>query len=167
MALGNVKIYREGAFGAPGAKGFQVAGAAGFPAINPGEPVTKALGQQYVVTCATNKPAVGTDYMAGISMDASTESATVDGSVNVIPVTTGVIYMCAANSAVTITTQAQYNALVGSRVLFSKSAAGNTGIYTVLGTDSTNNGLVIEDLSVTRYPGMIAFSIRNGASYLA
>ncbi len=163
MATADIRILRPSTFGSAGTHKFQVAAASGFPTINEGEPVGYALGQQYAATLATDEPVVGTTFMAGISASASTETASVDGTVQVTPLVPGVVYMAAANSAVTVTTQADYNALVGKRVLFDKTS----DVYTVLGTDGATYGLVIEDLDVTQYPGKIAFSIRTGASYLA
>lgn len=137
------------------------------PAINPGEPVAATLGNQYATSLATNKPVVATDYMFGISEDYSSESGSNDGIVHVSPIDTNVMYLCNANSAVNISTQTLYNALVGKRVLFSKSAANNTGKYTVLGTDSATNGLVIENNDIIANPGKICFSVRGGAAYNA
>lgn len=137
------------------------------PAINPGEPVAATLGNQYATPLATSKPIVGTDFVFGISDDTSTESGGNDGIVHVQPIDPKAVYLCNANSAVNVTTQTLYNALVGKRVVFSKSAANNTGIYTVLGTDSANNGLVIENCDIIANPGKIAFSFRLGTAYNA
>lgn len=161
MSLGDVTILNEAAFGNPGTRRYQVvAGTAA--SINGGEPTIKPLGTRYVATLATNTPQITTTFFAGIAQSrASTETASADGVVDVLRPTPGIIYLCKANSAVTITTQAQYNALVGARVLFDKTG----GVYTVLGTDNAFNGLVIEDLDITKYPGMIAFTVRNAANY--
>ena len=74
-----------------------------------------------------------------------------------------VVYICAANAAVDVSTQAKYDALVGKRVKFDKTG----DVYTVLGTDGATFGLVIEDLDALKHVGQIAFSIRAGANYLA
>jgi hypothetical protein len=135
------------------------------PAINPGEPVAATLGNQYATPLATNKPVVATDYMYGISEDYSTENGGNDGVVHVTPIDPNVIYLCNAKVASGVATQALYNALVGARVLFDKSAANNTGVYTVLVADGSTHGLVIENNDIIANPGKIAFSIRSGVAY--
>ena len=60
-------------------------------------------------------------------------------------------------------TQAEYDALVGARVLLDLTS----GTYTILATDSANNGCVVEPLDISRFPNKVAFSIRAGANYLA
>lgn len=60
-------------------------------------------------------------------------------------------------------TQAEYDALVGARVLIDLTA----GSYTLLASDSANNGCVVEPLDISLFPGKVAFSIRAGANYLA
>lgn len=135
------------------------------PAINPGEPVAASLGSQYATPLATAKPVVATDFMYGISEGYSTESGANDGTVMVSPIDQNTIYLCSATTLANIATQALYNALVGKRVVFAKSAANNTGIYTVGVADGSTNGLVIENNDIIANPGKIAFSIRNGVAY--
>jgi hypothetical protein len=159
--LGNITILENGVFGNPGDSEFQVAASATL--IYPGEPVSKALGAAVVTPAATNTPAVGTDYFAGIASSTSTNTASAAGKVQVMKLAPGVKYLCQANNTALISTQALYDALVGARVLFDLTA----GTYTVLLTDSATNGLVVEQLDITKYPGKVAFSIRRGATYLA
>lgn len=148
--------------GYPGDARQQVqAGAVG--SIVAGIPVGKALGQRYVLPLATNTPVVGTDYMAGISATLSTDTVANDGTVRVARLQPAVVYLAKPKVPATFATQALYNAQVGKRVLFDLTA----NVYTILAADSANNGLVIEDLEVSRYPGMVAFSIRNAISYQA
>ena len=135
------------------------------PAINPGEPVAATLGGQYATPLATSKPVVATDYLYGISDDTSTESGSNDGIVHVQPIDSKAIYLCNATTPANVATQALYNALVGHRVLFTKSAANNTGNYTVGTSDSSTSGLVIENMDVIANPGKIAFSFREGLAY--
>lgn len=162
MSLGDITIYKTGTT-LPGSKTHQVAAAASAPNINAGELVLKTLGNQYVIKMATNKPVVGTDYVAGLALTSSTETSTLDGTVDVLPLMTGVIYLIAPKVAATWNTQAKYNALVGARVLIDVTS----GTETILASDSANNGCVIENLNIQQYPGLVAFSIRAGASYLA
>lgn len=162
MSLGNVKILDPGAFGSIGSQPFRV-NSGTTASINAGEPVTKALGSAFVVSAATNTPQVGTDYMAGLAMTSSNETASAVGTVQVMPFVPGVVYMCAANNSALVDTQAEYNALVGDRVLFDKT----NGVYTVLLTDGAGNGLIVAPLDVAKYPGMVAFQVRSAANFFA
>lgn len=168
MASGDLSLYRAGsATGSVGSIRHQVVGASGFPAINAGEPVSKTLGNQYVITNPTTGQVVATNFLAGVSTSASTETASLDGYVDVMPITTGTIWLIAPTTAATWNTQTKYNALVGARVLIAKSTTGNTGIYTIGASDSSTSGCVVENLNIFDYPGLVAFSFRFGLSYLA
>jgi hypothetical protein len=161
MSVNDITLRQPGAFGTIGTRRFLVA--AGATTINPGEPVAKALGAAVVTALATNKPVVGTDFMAGIAMSTSTQTASAAGYVDVLPLVAGVQYLINPNSAAAFDTQAEYDALVGDRVLFDLTS----GVYTILATDGATSGLVIESLNVLETPGKVAFSIRNGVNYLA
>lgn len=130
--------------------------------INAGEPVSKALGASVVATMATNKPVVGTDYLAGIATTTSTETASAAGTVDVTPISNAYIWLISPKVPASWDTQAEYNALVGARVLLDKTG----GVYTILATDSANNGCVVENLNVATNPGKVAFTFRGGLSYL-
>lgn len=168
MAAGDLSLYNASAStGSFGSRRHQVVGAASPPAINVGEPVSKTLGNQYVITNPTSGQVVATNFLAGVSTSASTETATLDGYVDVMPISSKTIWLIAPAVAATWNTQAKYNALVGARVLIQKSAAGNTGIYTILATDGSTNGCVVENLNIFDYPGMVAFSFRDALNYVA
>lgn len=160
MAKGDITILDQSVMAGNGAKKFLVA--AGATAINAGEPVTKALGAAVVTAMATNKPVVATDFLAGIAATNSTQTASADGEVWVNQIIPGVVYLIKPNVAATFDTQAEYDALVGDRVLIDLT----TGSYTILATDGATSGCVIEALDVAKYPGRVAFSFRNGVSYL-
>ncbi len=144
-----------------GAVKYNVAAAA--TTINPGEPVQRALGATTVTAAATNTPVVGTSYYAGVAATTSTQTASVAGEVYVYPIVPGVRYTIEPTVAATWDTQSEYDALVGKRVLIDLTA----GSYTILATDSANNGCVIAPLDVFQYPGRVAFSFRNGVSDLS
>ena len=162
MALGDFTLLREGQFGVPGAERYIVASGAAA-SIKAGEPVGKALAAAAVATLATNKPVVATDFLAGISSTTSSDTAAAAGVVDVIPVNSDQVWLCAPNNAALWDTQAEYNALVGARVLLDKTA----GVYTVLSTDGATSGCVVRPLEVAKYPGKVAISFRAGCSYLA
>lgn len=163
MAKNDIQILQEGAFGVPGTVRHQVVAGGTPPAINAGEMVLKTLGNEYVITMATNKPVVSTDFVAGISQSASTETTTTAGTVDVIPLVPGTIYLINAKVAATWNTQALYNALVGARVLIDVTS----GVETLLATDGSTYGCVVENLDITRFPGKVAFSVRQACSYTA
>ncbi len=146
------------------ARRHQVQAGGSGASINAGEPVAKSLGSAYVAAMATNKPVVATDYLVGISASkASSETASADGFVDVIDLVPGQVFLMKPNVAASWDTQAEYNALVGDRVLMDLTG----GSYTILATDGATSGCVIELINVVETPGKVAFSIRHGASYLA
>lgn len=162
MAMGNIQVYEDGAFGYPGDVEYTVAaGAVGT--ILPGEPVEMALGAAVVTLAGNNFPVVGTDYCAGIAATTSTDTASAAGKVQVTKLVPGMSYLVAPKVAATFDTQAEYDALVGARVLLDLTST----VWTILAADSVNNGCVILPLDIARYPGKVRFAIRAGANILA
>lgn len=180
MAVGDVTIYDDGVFGFPGSKRFKV-NTGGPAGINAGELVLAAVGNQTTAGAAgkgsyvtkwtvsnSAKPAVGTDFVAGLAASTSTETLSASGTVDVFPNLPGMTYLGNPNVAATWNTQTKYDLLVGSRVLLSTTS---TGTQTLLATDHGNaatginlvasgNGLVVEPLDVIKYPGKVRFSIK-------
>lgn len=128
-------------------------GAAGAVRIQAGEPVTKVAGVAGVIAAATNAPTT-TLRIVGVAAGTSTESVTVDGTVDVIPASPGQTWLIKPNVAATWNTQAKYNLLQGARVLIDNTA----GVYTILAADGASNGCIVEYLDVSKYPGWVAFS---------
>ena len=169
MALGDVVPYNETSGSALASRVHQVVSGGTPPAINAGEPVGKTVGTNYVIIAANAAVDASstTAKIAGIAASTSTETATADGTVQVTPMGER-IWLIKPQTAATYgqgTTQNQttYNALVGARVLLQAT----TGAWTILASDSVNNGFVVENLDVTKYPGKVAFSARAATSYLA
>ena len=164
MATGDIKVYKNGPFGDVGAKKCLVA--AGASTIYPGEPVVRAVDGSTVTQMATNKPVVATDYLEGIATTTSTQTASAAGEVWVQPIQPGTVYKIKPYDATLWDTQAEYDALVGDRVLMNLSAGG---AFTLLSTDGATYGCVIEwmDVTVQKNKGFVAFSFRNGLSVLA
>jgi hypothetical protein len=157
-------LARNNGTGIKGSIRYTVAAAA--TAIASGDLVAKTLGNttgNVVTQAATNWPVVGTGYVAGIAQNASNQTASVAGVVDVASVSSNDVLLCAPNVAATWNTQAKYDALVGARVLLDLTA----GAFTVLATDSANNGCVVMPIDISKYPGLVAFCIRDGANYLA
>lgn len=128
--------------------------------INPGEPVTKLAGAAGVIAAATNAP-TATLRIVGVAMSTSTETASVDGTVDIIPAAPGQLWMIKPKVATSWDTQAEYNALCGARVLIDNT----TGTYTLLAADGAGNGCIVEYLDIARYPGYVAFSFSPLVDY--
>lgn len=166
MALGDVTLLADAAFGAVGSRTHKVQSGA-VATINAGELVLKTLGSAYVVAWGnTNaKPVVATDFIAGVSTTTSTDTASADGTVDIMPIDPKMVFIITPAVAATWNTQAAYDALVGDRVLLSSGSVG--GAQTLLAADGATNGLVVQPLNIQNVPGKVAFSIRAGAYYMA
>ncbi len=166
MATGNIQPYENSASSKmDGGISYYVAanstGSNGSVSrINPGEPVTKVAGAAGVIAAATNAPTT-TLRIVGVAASTSTETASVAGTVNVIPASPGQIWMIAPKVAATWDTQSEYNALCGARVLIDNTS----GVYTILASDSASNGCIVEYIDVLKYPGMVAFSFSPLVDY--
>ena len=177
MALGDFTLLAErSAQGGRGARLYNVA--AGTP-ILAGEPVQHlAVGDVAVIPGRTSIPVVGTSgvegLFVGIAATNSTNTTTAAGTVNVIPVNNGDTWLVAPAVAASWDTQAEYDALVGKRVLIQNGAFNlayvansNVGTYSLLASDSAANGCVVQALDISRYPGKVAIAFRGRVSDLA
>lgn len=162
----DITIFNAAQFGVIGTQKWRVSPSATI--IYPGDPCAKILGVGsggtgvVVSPMATNKPSVGTDYLVGIAQSVSTNTATATGYVEVMPLQAGQIWLIKPNVAATWDTQAEYDALVGTRVLIDLTSS----VYTILATDNAYNGCIIMPLDVTKYPGRVAFAFRDGVSHI-
>lgn len=164
MALGDIVVLADGnGFGQVGSTRYKVAASA--TQILAGEPVAKALGNasgSVVTPAATNTPVVATDFYAGIASSNSTNTASLAGVVDVLNMDTKTTYLITPKVSTSWDTQAEYDALVGARVLLDLTS----GSYTILATDGATSGCVIAPLDIVRYPGKVAFNFRSGVSFL-
>ena len=159
MAIGDFVILEQNSYTSRGSRVCNVA--PGATTINPGEPVVRTLGATSVTAMATNKPVVGTDSVVGIATTKSNQTASVSGTVDVLPLSSGITYTGLFKTSAP-TTQAAYDNLVGTRVLIDLTS----GVYTVLQSDSANYGCVIQPLNISLYPGRAAFAFRATLSDL-
>lgn len=171
MSQSDIVVLQNSSEGGRGARLYNVA--AGTP-IYAGEPVQVTLGNSAGFVCVpalTSTPVVGTDSYIGVAATNSTNTTAAAGTVTVTPLDSNVTYMITPDVAATWDTQAEYDALVGARVLLKNNvtitATPTSGTYTILATDSANNGCVVQTLDIFKYPGKVAFAFRTGASYLA
>lgn len=146
--------------GFPGTKKVNVAASATL--IYPGDLVAKAPGAIVGSLMATNKPVVATDFLTGIAYSTSTNTASLAGSVEVVPINSEDVWLIKPAVAATWDTQAEYDALVGKRVLIDLT----TLKYTILAADGATSGCVIQPLDITKYPSKVAFSFRDGVNEL-
>ncbi len=171
MALGDI-IQKENrsATGGRGGRLYNVA--AGTP-IYAGEPVqvTTLSTPTVVVPALTNTPDASAHLYVGIAETSSTNTSSVAGTVTVVPVSSQDSWLANPDVAASWDTQTEYNALVGARVLLKNSvsvtATPTSGTYTILATDSTNNGCVVLPLDIFLQPGKVAFAFRDSTNYLA
>lgn len=163
MALGDITFYDSAVPGLPASERYAVAASATL--INAGEPVAKALGNStgsVVAPAATNTPVVATDFYAGIAATTSTNTASAAGTVQVFVMDTRQTYLIAPKVTATWDTQAEYDALVGARVLLDLTA----GVYTILASDGATSGCVVMPLTIDKFPSKVRFTFRNGVNYL-
>lgn len=164
--MADITVLDGGAFGQIGSRQHAVASGAAAT-IKAGRLVLKSLGSASVVAwdvSNTAKPVVATDFLAGLAMTDSTDTASAAGTVQIQAITPGVVYLGNPDTAATWNTQAKYDALVGDRVLVSTTSAG---VQTILASDSATSGLVVEPLDISKYPVKVAFSLRQALSYTA
>jgi hypothetical protein len=152
MAIGDIQPF-EGANTSKMGGSMQYFVAASSTPILPGEPVQKLAGAAGVTALLTNSP-TATNRIVGVAASQSTQTASVNGTVQVIPASNGQTWLISPKVAATWDTQAEYNALIGSRVLIDLTS----GTYTILATDGAGNGAIVEYLDIVRYPGKVAFS---------
>lgn len=185
MAVNNILPLREQEFGQIGSREWAVAanasgngsGAAYVPAFRSGEPVIRALGG-YVVTplyttssASSAGPVVGTHRIVGVAASTSTETASVAGTVEVIPLVPGQVWTIPAQTAATFgvgatPVQATYDALVGDRVLIDLASGYSAGAYSLLAADGATYGCVVMPLDVTKQSGRVAFAFRDDVTDL-
>ena len=128
--------------------------------IKAGEPVTKVAGVAGILAAATNAP-TATLRIVGVATQVSTESASADGTADVLPSQAGQLWLIGPKVAASWNTQALYNAIIGARVLIDNTA----GVYTILAADGAGNGCIVEYLDISRYPGKVAFSFSPLVNY--
>ncbi len=155
MALGDITVLQWGSPTGPGSRLYNVAASA--TTIKAGEPVSVTAGGVAVLPAATSTPVIGTDYYVGIAATTSTNTSGTAGIVGVYPIVPGTVYLISPKTATSWDTQSEYDALVGKRLTLDLT----TGSYTINATDSTNNGCIVQAMSITDNPGKVAFQFRQ------
>lgn len=171
MASGDLTILEQNQITGRGGRLYNVA--AGTP-IYAGDPVQhRAVGDVTVQPNLTSTPVCSTSagvegLFCGVATTNSTNTASAAGTVYVMPVNSGITYLGNPATATSWDTQAEYDALVGKRVLLQNSvsvtATPTGGTYTVLASDSANNGCAVMAMNINEHPAKVAIAFRTGTS---
>lgn len=174
MASGDLILLENVA--APGGRGGRLYNVAAGTPIYSGEPVQiRAVGNVVVEPNLTSTPVCSTSagvegLLVGVAVTNSTNTTAAAGVVTVLPVNSALTYLANPDVPGTWDTQAEYDALVGKRVLLKNSVTvSNTptgGTYTLLASDSANNGCTVQAMSVLEHPAKVAIAFRTGTSNL-
>lgn len=173
MASGDFTMLENASTNGRGGRLYNIA--AGTP-IYAGEPVQiRAVGSVVVEPSLTSTPVVGTSgvegLFVGIATTNSTNTTAAAGTVNVMPINSGITYLGNPTTAASWDTQAEYDALVGKRVLLQNSvsvtATPTSGTYTVLASDSAANGVVVQAMNILEHPAKVAIAFRTRTSNLS
>lgn len=173
MASGDLTILEQNSEMSRGGRLYNVA--AGTP-ILAGEPVQQLTTTSVaVIPSRDSTPVVGLSGVAGLFVGVattnSTNTTTAAGTVNVLPANSGIVYLINPAVAASWDTQAEYDALVGKHVLLQNGAQKlayvanvNAGTYSVLASDSANNGVVVMAMNILEHPGKVAIAFRTRTS---
>jgi hypothetical protein len=149
MAANNVTVLNPNGLNQPAS--IPARTDAGSTAFSIGDPV-KVSGN-YVTLLATAEPTT-TDTWLGVAANDSNHTASLDGTVDVVLATPGVVFQCMATTPANVDTDAKLLGILFDRVAFDL----NTGVFTVDEDqgDSATNGLRIIGADITT--GMIYFT---------
>jgi hypothetical protein len=196
MALGDITIYsKDNGNGYPGDVNYIVATATVVPQILSGEPVTKAIGPgNFAVALASGTASsyypvvaggpVALTSLYGVAATTSNEltSGNQNGQVSVTPLDEPLTYLIStlatslffgayATGTGALSNQQVYDSTVGYRTTFNRvggvGASQLGGTYYINASDASAGGLIVEELDITKFPGKVRFSFRNGLSYRA
>lgn len=173
MSSGDLIILEQNNITGRGGRVYNVA--AGTP-IYAGEPVQiRAVGDTTVQPSLTSTPVVSVSagvegLFVGVATTNSNNTTSLAGTVDVMPINSGITYLGNPDVGGSWDTQAEYDALVGKRVLLKNSvtvtATPTSGTYTVLASDSANNGCTVQAMNIFEHPGKVAIAFRTGTSNL-
>jgi hypothetical protein len=189
LALGDITIYsKDNGNGYPGDINYVVVTATTVPTILSGEPVYRAAGAGNFPSALASGTGASSYYpvigggpvaltpLLGVAASTSNEatSGAVNGSVSVTPIGEQVTYLVSTLATSLFfgnpaTSQTIYDATVGYRTTFNRvggvGAAQLGGTYYINASDASAGGLLVESLDITKYPGKVRLSFRNGLGY--
>jgi hypothetical protein len=160
MSLGDIILKDSGGLSNTPTDRYRVA--AGSTTINAGEPVklTAAAGA-YVVRSADAEPVTGTPTFVGIAASTSTQTASLDGYVDVYLPTVNTLFRCKAKVGTAVDTDAELIALLNNRVVF--DLTGSTFTIDESAADAATNGLIIRGADLLT--GQVDFIVRATVGY--
>ena len=131
--------------------------------IKAGEPLKiSGTTANHVVLLEGGDPEIGTDKFVGVAKNDSTETATVEGTVEVyIPVPGVTVFRCKANNPTAVNTTTKRIGLLNDYVTFDRSASD---VFTVNEDEDSDaaHGLVIVDADIDH--ATIDFVVRGSAT---
>ena len=130
--------------------------------IKAGEPVKLRAAEDSndIIILATGDPEIGTDIVVGVAANESTETATVDGTVQVyIPIPGVTVFRCRATTPANVNTAAKRLAILNDCVAFDLTGTTFT-VDETEGTDDDVHGLIIVDVDTSN--GDIDFVFKGG-----
>jgi len=145
MSLGDISILSPGGQQLPPSMRFRTE--LNTTVANPGEPVAiGGTGTNYVAVLADAKPLTSDASFAGIASSLSTQTAAVDGVVDVLIPVGGIVYACKAKTSTTFDTDAEILAVLNDNVILdltngvytvdvAAGSAGGTGAFRIVGGD--------------------------------
>ena len=155
MALGDISVISPSGQNLPASTPYRVAASATL--IQPGEPVV--ISTNYVLKLATSTPTT-TLRMLGVATSLSTNTASLDGLVDVQEAIPGLVYSTRALTPANINTDAKLLALLNKRVLFDLTSS----VFTVAEStvDNSANGLQIVGGDIVG--GFVFYKILGGTA---
>ncbi len=124
--------------------------------------IAAGTGTNYAALCLDGDPEQATDMFMGVSINAGTETASVNGVIDVEIATPGTIMEAKAHTVGNIDTDAKLLLLLNDVVSFGRSAATAAGVLTLNedeGTDADVHGFMILDGRIS--DGMMYFTPIN------
>lgn len=171
---GDLTILEESSAG--GSRGGRLYNVAAGTPIYAGDPVQiRAVGAVVVEPMLTTMPVVqvtvGVEGLfVGVATTNSTNTATAAGSVYVLPTNSDLTYLANPTTAASWDTQAEYDALVGKRVVLandvSVTATPTAGTYTLGATDNATYGCSVQAMNILEHPAKVAIAFRKSCSNL-
>lgn len=168
---GDLTVLEQNQYTGRGGRLYNVA--AGTP-IYAGEPVqVRAVGGIVVEPSLTSTPIVSVSagvegLFVGVATTNSTNTTTAAGTVLITPTNSSITYLGNPDAPTSWDTQAEYDALVGKRVLLKNSvtvsSTPTSGTYTVLASDSASNGCTVQAMNILEHPAKVAIAFRTGTS---
>lgn len=159
--LGDVSVIGPSGQNLPSSRTWRTEAAS--TVINAGEPVTVGgTNNHYAIAAVDTDPVTANATFAGIAMSTSTQTASLNGVVDVLPPVPGLVYSCKAKTASTFDTDAEILAVLNFSVAFDLTSSVYTVDVAGAGNNNTN-GLRIVGGDPTS--STVFFTVLPGAAF--